>query len=49
MVHRLEWRLLGRENRLLDNGDIDGGFPDRRSALTALSSFLIQFAGGRVG
>jgi hypothetical protein len=24
MGHRLEWRLLGRENRLLDTGEIEG-------------------------
>ena len=43
MGYRLEWRLLGREHRLLDSGEIDHGFPDRRSALEALSAFLLQF------
>src|SRR3954452_14773240 len=44
MGYRLEWRLLGREHRLLDSGEIDSGFPDRRSALEALSAFLLQFS-----
>ena len=26
---RLEWRLLGREGRFLDSGEIDDDFPDR--------------------
>ena len=43
MGYRLEWRLLGRENRLLDSGEIDSGFPDRQAALQALSAFLLQF------
>lgn len=43
MGYRLEWRLLGRENRLLDSGEIDDGFPDRQTALQALSAFLHQF------
>jgi len=43
MGYRLEWRLLGREHRLLDSGEIDNGFRDRRSALEALSAFLLQF------
>jgi len=43
MGYRLEWRLVGREYRLLDSGEIDSGFPDRRSALEALSAFLLQF------
>src|SRR5829696_7652730 len=42
--YRLDWRLLGRENRLLDSGEIDSGFRDRRSALEALGAFLHQFA-----
>ena len=40
---RLEWRLLGREDRLLDKGEIDSGFRDRQAALQALSGFLGQF------
>ena len=40
---RLEWRLLGREDRLLDKGEIDSGFRDRQAALQALSGFLAQF------
>ncbi len=44
MGYRLEWRLVGRENRLLDSGEIDSGFRDRRSALEALGAFLHQFA-----
>ena len=44
MGYRLDWRLLGRENRLLDSGEIDSGFRDRRSALEALGAFLHQFA-----
>ena len=43
MGYRLEWRLLGREHRLLDSGEIDNGFRDRRSALEALGAFLMQF------
>ena len=44
MSYRLEWQLLGRENRLLDSGEIDSGFSDRDSAIRALSAFLQQFA-----
>jgi hypothetical protein len=44
MGYRLEWRLVGREDRLLDSGEIDSGFRDRRSALEALGAFLHQFA-----
>jgi hypothetical protein len=44
MAYRLDWRLVGRENRLLDSGEIDSGFRDRRSALEALGAFLHQFA-----
>jgi len=44
MGYRLDWRLLGRDNRLLDSGEIDSGFRDRRSALEALGAFLRQFA-----
>ena len=44
MGYRLDWRLLGRENRLLDSGEIDSGFRDRLSALEALGAFLQQFA-----
>ena len=43
MGYRLEWRLLGREDRLLDKGEIDSGFRDRQAALQALSGFLGQF------
>ena len=43
MGYRLEWRLVGRENRLLDSGEIDNGFRDRQTALQALSAFLLQF------
>ena len=44
MGYRLDWRLLGRDTRLLDSGEIDSGFRDRRSALEALGAFLNQFA-----
>ena len=44
MGYRLDWRLVGRDNRLLDSGEIDSGFRDRRSALEALGAFLHQFA-----
>jgi hypothetical protein len=44
MAYRLDWRLVGRDNRLLDSGEIDSGFRDRRSALEALGAFLHQFA-----
>ena len=43
MGYRLEWRLVGREHRLLDSGEIDNGFRDCRSALEALGAFLMQF------
>ena len=43
MGHRLEWRLLGRENRLLDTGEIEGDFVDRRTALVALNGLLFTF------
>jgi len=43
MGYRLEWRLLGREGRFLDRGEIDDDFPDRRSALVALGSLLLHF------
>ena len=43
MGYRLEWRLVGRENRLLDSGEVDSGFRDRPSAMQALSAFLLQF------
>jgi len=43
MGYRLEWRLLGREDRLLDSGEIEGGFQDRQAAVQALSAFLAQF------
>ena len=43
MGYRLEWRLLGREHRLLDSGELNNGFRDQRSALEALSAFLLQF------
>ena len=39
---RLEWRLLGRENRLLDKGEIDSGFRDRQAALQVLSGFSVS-------
>ena len=44
MGYRFDWRLVGRDNRLLDSGEIDSGFRDRRSALEALGAFLRQFA-----
>ena len=44
MGYRLDWRLVGRENRLLDSGEMDSDFRDRRSALEALGAFLHQFA-----
>jgi hypothetical protein len=40
---RLEWRLLGREGRFLDSGEIDDDFPDRGSALLALGALLLHF------
>jgi hypothetical protein len=43
MGYRLEWRLLGRGNRLLDAGEIDGDFADRRSARAALKGLLLAF------
>ena len=44
MSYRVHWRLLGREDRLLDSGELDGGFADRHAALLAISTFLQQFA-----
>ena len=44
MTHQLEWRLVGRENRLLNAGEIDGDLADRASALQALHAFLLAFA-----
>ncbi len=43
MGYRLEWRLVGREHRLLDSGEIDHGFPDRQTAFQALGAFLFRF------
>ena len=43
MGHRLEWRLLGRDDRLLDAGEIEDNFADPRDALTALTTLLITF------
>ena len=44
MNYRLEWRLIGRASRLLDQGEIDEAFPDRTAALQALNAFLLTFA-----
>ena len=44
MNYRLEWRLVGRANRLLDRGEIDEDFANRASALQALNAFLLPFA-----
>lgn len=44
MNYRLEWRLVGRANRLLDKGEIDEEFANRASALQALNAFLLPFA-----
>jgi len=44
MTYRLEWRLVGRASRLLDQGEIDGDLADRASALQALNAFLLTFA-----
>ena len=43
MGYRLEWRLVGREHRLLDSGEIDSGFPDRQTAFQELGAFLFRF------
>jgi hypothetical protein len=43
MGYRLEWRLLGRGNALLDSGETDRAFADRRSALEALRELLLTF------
>src|SRR5215211_5428738 len=45
MTYRLEWRLVGRASRLLDNGEIDEPLPDRTSALQALNAFLLRRPG----
>jgi hypothetical protein len=44
MTYRLEWRLVGRASRLLDQGEIDGDLADQTSALQALNAFLLTFA-----
>jgi len=44
MRYRLHWRLLGREGRYLDGGEIEGGFHDRHDAMQMLAAFLRQFA-----
>ena len=44
MNYCLEWRLVGRASRLLDQGEIDGDLADRASALQALHAFLLTFA-----
>src|SRR5215212_4394380 len=43
MGYRLEWRLVGRANQLLDSGTFDGDYADRPSALEALDSLLRTF------
>jgi hypothetical protein len=43
MGYRLEWRLVGRANTQLDNGQIGGEFAERRSALEALKDLLLTF------
>lgn len=43
MRYCLEWRLLGREEKCLDRGEIDGGFHERLEAMQALGAFLQQF------
>src|SRR5215217_9177614 len=43
MGYRLEWRLVGRANQLLDSGTFDGDYADRPSALEALNSLLLTF------
>jgi hypothetical protein len=44
VAYRVEWRLVGRESRLLDQGEIDGDLADRAAALQALHGFLATFA-----
>jgi hypothetical protein len=43
MGYRLEWRLVGRANQLLDSGTLDGDYADQPSALEALDSLLLTF------
>jgi hypothetical protein len=43
MGYRLEWRLVGRANQLLDSGTFDGDYADRSLALEALDSLLLTF------
>jgi hypothetical protein len=43
MGYRLDWRLVGRANQLLDSGTFDGDYADRPSALEALDSLLLTF------
>jgi hypothetical protein len=44
VAYRVEWRLVGRASRLLDQGEIDGDLADRAAALQALHGFLATFA-----
>jgi hypothetical protein len=43
MGYRLEWRLCGRGSALLDSGEMDRDFVDRRSALEGLKDLLLTF------
>jgi hypothetical protein len=43
MNYRLEWRLIGRADRVLDKGRIDGDFADRAAALETLNALLLAF------
>ena len=43
MGYRLEWRLVGRANQLLDSGTFDGDYADRSLALEALDNLLLTF------
>ena len=43
MAFGVEWRLVGREGQHIDQGEIEGDFPDRPSALRALHAYLLTF------
>ena len=42
MAFGVEWRLVGREGQHIDQGEVEGDFPDRPSALRALHAYLLH-------
>ena len=43
MAFGVEWRLVGREGQHINQGEVEGDFPDRPSALRALHAYLLTF------